>query len=71
MVQWVMNQTARALVAAEVWVQSLTHCSGLKEQTLLQLQMDSIPSPGKSICPGCGHEKDQLKQIQMGFFTLP
>ena len=37
MVQWVKNLTAVARVAVEVWVQSLTQCSGLKDLALLQL----------------------------------
>lgn len=30
MAQWVKNPTAMAQVAAEVWLQSLAWCSGLK-----------------------------------------
>ena len=37
MVQWVKNLTAVARVAVEVWVQSLTQCSGLKDPMLLKL----------------------------------
>ena len=45
-VQWVKNLTVAAQVTAEVWVQSLTQCSGLKDLALLQLQLRFDPWPG-------------------------
>ena len=38
MVQWVKNLTVVSWVAAEVWVQSLAWCSGLKALAFMQLQ---------------------------------
>ena len=40
-------------------VLSLAWYSGLWDPVLLDLQhmLDSIPGPGNSICPGCGHKK--------------
>ena len=37
MAQWGKNLTTEAWVAAEVWVQSLAGCSGLKDPVLPQL----------------------------------
>ena len=35
--QWLKNQTAMALIIAEVWVQSLARLNGLKNPTLPQV----------------------------------
>ena len=44
----VKNLTAGPQVAAEVQVQSLASCSGLKDQALPQLQLRLNPWPGNS-----------------------
>ena len=46
MSQWVKNLTAAAQVTAEAKVRSLARCSGLKDLTLLQLQLGFNPWPG-------------------------
>ena len=41
--QWVKNLAEEAQVAAEVWVQSLTCHSGLKDPVLLQMWLREFP----------------------------
>ena len=60
--QWVKNLTAAAQVTAEVWVQSLAQCNGLKDLALSELQYrsqlgsDSVPSLETSICHKSSHK---------------
>ena len=62
MAQWVKNLTAAAQVSAEVRVQSLALHNSLKDLVLLKLwySLDSIPSPGISICYVCNIKKKKV-----------
>ena len=51
MAQWVKNPTAAAWLAAEVWVQSSAHRSGLQDLAPLQLQLGFTPWPGNCHMP--------------------
>ena len=46
MAQWVKDSTAVAWVAMEVRVQSLAHCSRLKDPAMTKLWFRSDPWPG-------------------------
>ena len=50
------NPTAVARVAAEVQVQILAWCSGLKIRHCHSCGSDLIPGPGISICKGCSQK---------------
>ena len=60
--QWVKNPAAAVQVTEEVWVQSLTHCSGLGIQHCCTCGVghswgsDSILGLGNSTCHECSHE---------------
>ena len=64
MVQWVKNPTTAAQVAVEVQVSFRARHSGLRDLTLLQLQLRFNPWPGNSICQG---ERERERRVPPGW----
>lgn len=65
MVQWAKNQTAAALVTAELQVQSPVQCGGLRTQHGCSCSIgcncgsESVPGPGTSIAEGAAVTKQK------------
>ena len=55
--QCVRNLTAVVRVTAEMRVQSLVLCRGLKDLPLLSVRISSVPGLGTSVHRGYGHKK--------------
>ena len=69
MAQWVKNQVTQ-WVAAEVQVQSLCWCSGIRVRHCYGCNSDTIPGLGISICHRCKRLKKKKNVMEKTGFII-